>query len=392
MVKYNTDIDLIKKSINNLENYIIKNDWKGYEPFDGLSSYINKLTFDLSYLRILLLQSVKRFPFNVRPILGIDKQKSTKAMGYLARGYLNLYCSTYNESYKNKAAHCLDWLIKNKNNNYSGSCWGNHFDYQSRLFYLKKFEPTIVWTAIIANVFIDAYEIVGEMKYLKEAESTCYFIMNDLGRYEDQNGKCIDYIVGKRSSVHNANLLGASVLARVGVILHNEEFINEAKSSVDFSVGHQNRDFSWSYGILSYQNWVDNWHTGYNLDSLKYYIDYTNDSRYLKNLEGAFDYYINNFFEINGEPKYYNNKKYVIDIQCCSQAIDTLVKLSCHNTNAMDLALKVAKWSIINMQDNSGYFYYRKYRFFYNKTPTIHWGQATMFNALSLLLKNIIYA
>ena len=37
------------------------------------------------------------------------------------------------------------------------------------------------------------------------------------------------------------------------------------------------------------------------------------------------------------------------------------------------------------MQDATGYFYYRKYPLCTNKTPTLHWGQATMFAALALL-------
>ena len=49
------------------------------------------------------------------------------------------------------------------------------------------------------------------------------------------------------------------------------------------------------------------------------------------------------------------------------------------------MALNVAKWTIQHMQDKSGYFYYRKYPLITNKTPTLHWGQATMFAALSLL-------
>jgi hypothetical protein len=37
------------------------------------------------------------------------------------------------------------------------------------------------------------------------------------------------------------------------------------------------------------------------------------------------------------------------------------------------------------MQDKTGYFYYRKYPVMTNKTPTLHWGQATMFAALAIL-------
>ena len=74
-----------------------------------------------------------------------------------------------------------------------------------------------------------------------------------------------------------------------------------------------------------------------------------------------------------------------IDIQCASQAIQTLVHLRTLHPESIPVAIKVAEWTIKNMQDGSGYFYYRKYPLVTNKTPTLHWGQATMFAALSLL-------
>ena len=39
-----------------------------------------------------------------------------------------------------------------------------------------------------------------------------------------------------------------------------------------------------------------------------------------------------------------------------------------------------------NMQDRRGHFYYRKYPMATAKTPMLHWGQATMYKALSTLL------
>jgi hypothetical protein len=51
------------------------------------------------------------------------------------------------------------------------------------------------------------------------------------------------------------------------------------------------------------------------------------------------------------------------------------------------LAEKVAGWTIANMQDPSGYFYLWKNAYFTNRTPTMHWGAATMFHALAHLLR-----
>jgi hypothetical protein len=51
-----------------------------------------------------------------------------------------------------------------------------------------------------------------------------------------------------------------------------------------------------------------------------------------------------------------------------------------------DLARKVADWTVTSMQDPSGYFYFQRMPFMVNRTPTLHWGQATMLHALSSLL------
>ena len=50
------------------------------------------------------------------------------------------------------------------------------------------------------------------------------------------------------------------------------------------------------------------------------------------------------------------------------------------------LAERVAEWTIDNMQDPTGYFYYRRYPLMVARIPMLHWGQATMFHALALLL------
>jgi len=47
----------------------------------------------------------------------------------------------------------------------------------------------------------------------------------------------------------------------------------------------------------------------------------------------------------------------------------------------------VAKWTIDNMQDPSGYFYYRQYPLGIKaKTPMLHWAQAVMYKATTQLL------
>jgi hypothetical protein len=53
------------------------------------------------------------------------------------------------------------------------------------------------------------------------------------------------------------------------------------------------------------------------------------------------------------------------------------------------MAMKVADWTITNMQAPSGYFYYREYPLLKARTAYFHWGQATMFKALAHLRSKI---
>jgi hypothetical protein len=106
-------------------------------------------------------------------------------------------------------------------------------------------------------------------------------------------------------------------------------------------------------------------------------------------MDRGFRYFKQTFFEPSGRPKYYHTRAYPIDIQCAAQGIETLVKFAAHDPEALPTALKVAQWTIRNLQDTSGYFYYRRYPLMVARTPMLHWGQATMFRALALLLLKV---
>src|SRR5256885_5749600 len=49
----------------------------------------------------------------------------------------------------------------------------------------------------------------------------------------------------------------------------------------------------------------------------------------------------------------------IFDIQCAAQAIDTLAFFADIDPDSLPLAEKVADWTIQNMQDSDGHFYYR---------------------------------
>jgi polysaccharide biosynthesis protein VpsJ len=379
----------ISESIGRLSDWLEKNDYRGYDTFDGLNArFVRPLTFETIFLRTVLQQGVRRLPLNTRPLLGVRKSYSTKGMGFLARGFIRLHQATGDDACARKAEFALEWLIENQSKGYSGACWGNHFDYQSRTFYLPKGVPTIVWTSLIGHAFLDAYDHFQKEKYLQIAVSACEHILRDLDTLAVGDSVCISYIPTQNKQVHNANTLGASLLARVYSHTRNESYGALAQRAIQYTAQHQRPDSSWYYGEAANLHWVDNFHTAYVLDCFKYYAECTGDHRFEDNLQRGYEYWKSAFLLPDGTPKYYNYKVLPLDIQCSSQAIDTLVFFHDRDPESLPLALKVAKWTIEHMQDRSGYFYYRRYSpWVVNKTPTLHWGQATMLCALAGLYR-----
>jgi hypothetical protein len=378
-------------SIGRLSDWLEKNDYRGYDVFDGLNAkFLRPLTFENQFLRVVLQQGVRRFPINLRPLLGVARDRSTKGMGFLARGFVRLHEATGERAWADKAEFALQWLIENQSSGYSGACWGNHFDYQSRSCYVTKNVPSVVWTSLIGHAFLDAYEHFHRESFLNVAASSCEHIERDLGAYADGETLCIHYFPTTNHQVHNANTLGAGLLARTYSYTRHESQRVLADKAMQYAAKYQRPDSSWYYGEADNLHWVDNFHTAYVLDSFKYYIEGVGDSRFERTMMSGYEYWKNTFFLPDGTPKYYNHKTLPIDIQCSSQAIDTLVFFSDRDPDSLSLALRVARWTIQHMQDRSGYFYYRRYSpWLVNKTPTLHWGQATMLCALAGLYNRL---
>ncbi|HEX4038302.1 MAG TPA: hypothetical protein VHX37_09610 [Acidobacteriaceae bacterium] len=378
-------------SIERLVHWLRANDYQGYDTFDGLNArWVRPLTFETRLGRTILQQGIRRFPMNLRPLLGVRKGYSSKGMGFLARGFIRLHSATQAPEWAEEAERALEWLMAHPSPGYSGACWGNHFDYQSRGFYLPRGMPTVVWTSLIGHAFLDAWDHFGREQYLQMAVSACTSVLRDLTRIPDGTGTCISYIPGLDCQVHNANTLGGSLLARTWLHTGTEEYREVARQALAYTAQYQRPDGSWWYGEREDMHWVDNFHTAYVLDCFRYYAAATRDDSFGETMERGYRYWKETFFLPDGTPKYYDRKVLPLDIQCCSQAIDTLVLFSERDPESLALAGKVTLWTLRNMQGGDGHFYYRRYNpWLVNKTATLHWGQATMLSALAGLYQKL---
>lgn len=236
---------------------------------------------------------------------------------------------------------------------------------------------------------MEAYEITKNKEYLETALTAADFVIKDLHRTPYAEGFLFSYSpLDGNDTVFNASLLGSRLLSFCYHYTKNEEYKTLAEQSIKACCAGQQPDGSWVYGMLPVQNWVDSFHTGYNLDALVAYQELTGDTKYNKYLEKGFEYYVNNFFEADGTPKYYNIKTYPIDIHCPGQLLITLARTH-HLQQHKELADKVLAWAIKNMQSKNGYFYYQLKKGISSKISYMRWSNAFMFNAMSHYLLNI---
>ena len=349
------ETELISSSIKKLEGWLKDHQENGFDPADGLTSYLRPLTFGNLLLSRVLQQLVWRSPVNLRPLLGIKPLRSFIGCGYIVRAQLLMSRLNGDDRYRQKAAAGLDWLMRNKAPGYEDYSWGKMFDFASRCGLQMKNEPITVWTSLIGQAFLDGYEIIGDPEYLKVAESICEWILR-VPRTPTTSGACINYTPSGKGigSIHNQSMLAGAMLARTAKYLKNGEYLRVAREAVTFTCTRQRSDGSWYYGEDPTYHWIDNFHTGYILDALRGYLDATEDRSFEETLNRGFSFYKHSFFDETGRPKYYHNRTFPIDSQCAAQAIDTLAVFSDRDGSALEMAARVAKWTIIHMQDTAG--------------------------------------
>jgi rhamnogalacturonyl hydrolase YesR len=380
-----------------LKSYCEAEKFAGWDPYDGLNSKIFSATpfknWDLA--RLAWIQGFKRSPINFRKMLMVPKQHNAKGIGLFLNGYCNLYKLAEKgetsfgtiEDIRSRIDELAELLLKMQKTTYSGACWGYNFDWQARrLFLFPADTPTVVATSFCVQALLNSYEITKNQKYLQTALSAANFIMQDLNRSDFNSGFLFSYSPLKgNDTVINASLLGAKTLSLIYNYSNNPEHLELAHTSIKACCEAQQKDGSWVYGMLPVQNWIDSFHTGYNLDAIQVYQNVSGNKEFNNHLELGFQFYIRNFFLEDGTPKYYHNKTYPIDIHCPGQL---LVNLSVQNKfqKNKELADKVMQWTLNHMQDKKGYFYYQLKKGISSKISYMRWSNAFMFNAMSYYL------
>ncbi|MBS1912136.1 MAG: hypothetical protein JST22_09130 [Bacteroidetes bacterium] len=365
----------IDDSCRRVTEWMERTGYAGIEPHDALTSPLMRRTplGRSRFIRLAALQALRRLPVNPRPLLGVRPRANAVSLGWALRA---LALRSQREA-RHSAETIVQELAGQSAQGYHGPCWGYYFDWQTRATFKPADDPIIVSTAFIGLGLMDVHARFGMPGAFAMARGACDFILQDLNRTPGLRGFCFSYGPGDHEQVFNASMLGAELLARMGAATGEETLTRAARDAVAFTLDHQQPDGSWAYGLDAHWGFIDNFHTGYVLCSLREYSASLGDASVADALERGWRFYRDHFFEAGRIPKYYHNRLHPIDAHAAAQSIVTLTEFGDIRT-----AARVAMWTINHMQTADGYFIYQIHRRFTNRIPYLRWANALMPYAL----------
>jgi hypothetical protein len=372
----------------------------GHDPFDALNSRLFQAT-PLRHSRLARLvwtQAFKRSPVNLRPLALVPAGRNAKGTALFALAALSRFRATGGEAHRREARALLDELLGARAET-GGAAWGYNFDWQGRAFYAPRGTPTVVPTAFAVRALVEATRDLdtpgeegtvseGVWPYLTAATAACRFILDRLNRGDESDEEvCFSYTPLDRTRVFNASLLAGEALAAAGAVTGPKTWPVYALRAARYVVRRQRADGSWVYGADSYQSWADNFHTAFVLTSLvRIQRDcapqLAEDEETRAEIEGAvargYRFWREGFFLADGWPKYYHRSAHPADAHSAGAALVALAELRGREPDAQELAHRVAAWTLRELRDPRGFFYYQKRRLRTVRTPYMRWSQAWM--------------
>jgi len=390
---------IISEALNRLQSYVEKSAFKGFDPYDIHNSRFPVKALPHT-LQFVLSQINKRSPYNFRKLIGIEKNYHTKAMGLLLSSYCNMSRLRGNNAklFYEKALFLFQWLANNISSYSENVSWGFDYNYSNRKEKVRKGLPTVVHHNFVLRGLVKYWDLFQEIEAFDIINKADVFVLNDIPVHKFPEGACFGYRPNYLGCCYNASLHAAESLAIISKIKNSRKYIELIEKAVQYVVCRQKASGVWYYGHgkdpAKEKKQID-FHQGFILESLDN-INILTDGQFAEiiypAIQSGLKFYYKHQFDKNGRCKFRLPRKYPIDIHNQAQGIITFSKFSDIDFKYEEMADSIVKWTINNMQDPSGFFYYQKYRGLTNKVPYIRWGQAWMFLALTdyLLMKQHI--
>ena len=368
------------ETVDSIRRWGEAHDWAGYDPYDALNSPLAPyLTLGTAFGSRALTQLVKRSPVNLRPLLRVRPAHNDKALGLVASGYARLALARGDDTAADAARRWLDRVVSDAVVDGGGRAWGYHFDVRTRFFGYAKGTPNTIATAFVAHALLDGLELLGDPRFGEAAREATVFLLEQM-LDDEGDAPFFRYVQGEPALVHNANLLACSVAVRTSAV-RDERLDERIAAAVAASVGAQRGDGSWPYAAGPIGDWVDNFHTGYVLESLgrcAVLID-----GLARPLERGFDYWERELFRPSGEPRPAPGRRVPVDAHDYAQAIETWLSALHRRHDAFERAEHTAELLASEMLNPAGYVNFQRGRVLTNRVAFVRWTTAPTFRALA---------
>src|SRR5690606_2624417 len=121
------------------------------------------------------------------------------------------------------------------------SCWGYHFDWEARAFFVPSGVPNIITTTYVARALFELGKVTADESLIAASLDAARFISRHL--YTEADGRRFyAYIPGESAFVHNASLWGAAWCGFAGKELGDAALVEQALEVARQSVQEQAED------------------------------------------------------------------------------------------------------------------------------------------------------
>ena len=384
-------IDNIREQNEKILDDALANDFKWYDEMDLAGVGIYHFLKRIRGIRIGLAFSERHFPILMRKLFLVKKHVNNKALGIFSHGLLLHYLHTGDKNYLKLAESLLFRLLKYRSREYKGISWGHPFDWFSKIF-IPKGIPRSVITGTIAEAFFLAYEITEKPIYRKAIESMCEFMVGSLHIRKYSKGIIFSYTPVDNYHIHNASLYTAMVLVKGGALAKRDDWMKLGLDAAKFTVNHQNQDGSWYYWAppdeMAYK--IDPYHMGYVLRCLQEIRKAANTDWLETPINKGLDYFYHHMVDGFGKPYFHPKVEWPVYIAMCSEVIILFSRFSESYPKNLDKANRTLDWTLTNMYDGKGHFYFRKWCSNKSiKKPFTGRQQAWMYRAINEYLYSV---
>jgi len=250
--------------------------------------------------------------------------------------------------------------------------WGYEFDVQTRWAFYPAGSANMIATYFCARGLGEAGLVCGESAWLDHMRSSAGFVESTLR----SDAGWFRYTVDSDVLVHNANLLGAGLVAAAGAEAEDGRMVDRALRAARISIDAQGANGSWPYGARADLAWCDNFHTAYNLDGLLSVWLASADEQVEESLRRGTQYWVSRFFEADGAPRYFDRTAEPFDVHSAGTAIDVASKLAAFGIDTERTARIAAEWTRNHLVAPDGTTYYQWSPRRVDRRHFVRWGDA----------------